>query len=235
MSDITVVMPVKNGASFIAQAIESIALQGVPELLLIVIDDGSDDGSALCATEAARKHGLTMHLLKTPGVGPAAARNRGIQLTTSEYLSFLDCDDLWPAERLQQHLNYLESDSHCQLVVGKLQIVSKIPKRLAAFRFKDASQSLFGVNLAAATYRRSLFDTIGLLNEALIYGEDHDFFLRLREAKIPMKYVENTSLVYRLHDGNMTKDLSAKQMSLFSILRSSLHRRQHKAIAKIGQ
>ena len=88
--DVTVVMPVKNGMPYIVEAIESVLAQGAPIGQILVIDDGSTDGTQ-AAVEAFSDPRVT--LSSNPGRGVSSARNRGITLARGEWVLFLDADD----------------------------------------------------------------------------------------------------------------------------------------------
>src|SRR5580704_11190585 len=104
MPSIAVIMPVRDGMEFLPGPIECVRSQGYSPLDLIVVDDGSVDGSL----EYARGAGL--HTLQTPGVGPSQARNVGIRAASCDLIAFLDVDDLWPQGSLERLTAALATD-----------------------------------------------------------------------------------------------------------------------------
>jgi glycosyltransferase involved in cell wall biosynthesis len=165
---IAVIVPVRNGIQFLSGAIRCVESQSYSPLELIIVDDGSTDGTV----EAARNAGV--RILQTPNLGPAAARNCGIRATVSDAIAFLDVDDLWPAGTLHRLAAALWSNPGAGFAQGLIQ----------NFRvLEDGSKRFFTlpyyfVNLGASLYRRSLFDTVGLLDESLRVSEDVDFLTR---------------------------------------------------------
>ena len=88
---VSVVMPCRNDGSTLFEATASIGLEAQPQVELIVVDDGSDDGETLRALEALESRGICV--LHTAGEGPSAARNAGIRAAQGRYILPLDADD----------------------------------------------------------------------------------------------------------------------------------------------
>jgi len=99
---VSVVIPVFNGASFLAGAGACARAQTHPPRQIIVVVDRSSDGTA----QAAHSLGSAVEYIAQENHGPAAARNRGLELVQGDFVSFLDVDDLWPADKLAQQLNF---------------------------------------------------------------------------------------------------------------------------------
>ena len=104
-SELTVVIPVCDQAEFVADAVASVLGQAGGPPTVVVVDDGSVDSSG----EAARKMAPSARVLRTLGLGPAAARNLGVDATTTPFVAFCDADDLWPPDRCQRDLALLAS------------------------------------------------------------------------------------------------------------------------------
>jgi glycosyltransferase involved in cell wall biosynthesis len=198
---IAVVMPVKNGRRFLDETLGSIWAQRYPEIEVIVIDDGSTDGTQ---EFVRRAQGLPVRLIELDGVGPAAARNVGIRASGSDLIAFLDADDLWVPGALNLLARTLEEQPGAaiaqglirnfrELVPGNRQFVT------GPYRF---------MNLGSALWRRSLFDQVGLLDEELRLCEDMDLLMRCWEQDIFKAEVESVVLHYRRHPGGMTHGLS---------------------------
>jgi glycosyltransferase involved in cell wall biosynthesis len=104
------VIPLKNGARFIGEALDSIAAQTMPASDVIVVDDGSDD----TGVELARSHSIGARVVQQRPAGEAAARNWGLALSTTDEITFLDQDDLWHPEHLERATDVRQhSDSAC--------------------------------------------------------------------------------------------------------------------------
>lgn len=100
-------MPCFNGMPFLQEALASVLGQAVDDLELIVIDDGSTDGSREFVAEQARQDPRVRPLATAGGEGPAKARNLGIGAASGRYLAFLDADDIWLPNKLADHLHFM--------------------------------------------------------------------------------------------------------------------------------
>ncbi len=194
---IAVIMPVRDGMAFLPVAIECVHSQSYSPLELVIVDDGSSDGSL----EHARNAGL--RVLQTPAAGPAAARNAGLGATVSDFVAFLDVDDLWPPGTLHRLSAALASDPDAGFAQGLIQ----------NFRvLEDGSKRFFThpyrfLNFGACLYRRSLFEIVGVLDETMHLCEDLDFLMRCWEQDIRKVELETVTLHYRRHPKNMTAGL----------------------------
>ena len=220
---VSVIIPVCNGASFIRDARDSIAAQQYPDIEVIVVDDGSTDGTAAIVDEP----GFATRVIRQPNAGPAAARNRGIEAARADVLAFLDADDLWPAGKLARQVEYLVREPELDVVLGRIKYVAVDGAAMPAIPFEDADeQTLTSVLLGSGVFRRRAFDRVGLFDENLRFSEDHDWFLRARELKVRMRILPEVTLVYRLHDQNMTRNGPTRGFDLPRVLKMSLDRRR---------
>jgi glycosyltransferase involved in cell wall biosynthesis len=217
---VSVIVPVYNGEDFLADALASIRLQDYCPLEIVVIDDGSTDGTG----ELAVTLGQDVNWIQQQNRGPAAARNAGLAIAHGEFIAFLDADDLWPPGKLQSQIDLLLANPAVEIVLGCIQGVgySGIPPSLAT----DAKGSFLGVHLGSAVFRKSVFTKVGSFDENLRYSEDHDWFFRAREQHIAIISIPQVTLLYRRHGSNMTLDKNTKGYQLTRVLKRSLDRRR---------
>lgn len=221
---VSVVVPVYNGARHLGRAIASIEAQRWPgSLQVVVVDDGSsDDTPAVIAALGDR-----VVPVRRPNGGPAAARNTGLALATGEFVAFLDADDEWPAGKLEHQVAVLEADSALDVVLGRVSYVPETGGILPDIGFEDPEQrSIANVHLGCGVYRRRVFERVGGFDESLRFSEDHDWFLRAREIGVPMRILDQVTLLYHLHDANMTREVPIEEMRLTTVLKRSLDRRR---------
>jgi len=107
-----VVIPVRNGVRYLSEAIKSVLLQAQADLEVIVVDNGSSDGSGALA----ESFGAPVRLISETRPGAAHARNAGVRVAGGEYLAFLDADDVWKAGKLERQLAELESRRDLDMV-----------------------------------------------------------------------------------------------------------------------
>ena len=106
----SVVIPVNNGAAFVARAIESVLAQTWPAHEIIVVDDGSTDATAAVVAELIARHPGQVRTLHQANAGVSAARNTGAQAASGDWLAFLDADDWFYPDRLEAHARFIVDD-----------------------------------------------------------------------------------------------------------------------------
>lgn len=220
-----VVIPVFNGERFLAAAIESaLAQTRVPDEI-IVIDDGSTDASANVARAFAG-----VRLLQQANAGPAAARNAGIVVTEADYIALLDADDLWPEDRMAIMGAILDGDSAIGGVVGRQRLLVDPGAPLPSWVPESADpESIDPMELDHPTgflVRRHLFDTIGLYDESMTYGEDVDWYIRSFDAGVRWAMIDEVTQIRRLHSANLTLDAHAVRRANFRVLQKRMARRR---------
>lgn len=218
---ITVIIPSYNAREFLPGALESIRAQEMAALEILIVDDGSTDGTA---EWAAAQEGV--RVIRQENAGPSAARNRGLAEARGEYIAFLDADDLWPAYKLRVQADWLDRNPELEVVLGLIRWESLNGAPLPQFVYELPDQTRTFINLGAALWRRTAFDRVGGLCEEMRYGEDHDWFLRAREEELPMVILRDVTLHYRLHGANMTANRGGAELGIMQVLRRSLLRRR---------
>jgi glycosyltransferase involved in cell wall biosynthesis len=167
------------------RAINSVIGQSYENIEIIVIDDGSSDNTNIVVNEISRKVNNLQYFTKENG-GCASARNKGLELATGDYISFLDSDDQWETGAIEGMVNKLE-ESSADLVYSpsievykdgreeiNLPIAAGEPENLAVAHFMHTN-----VRNGSYMFTRSAFKEVGCLNETLRYNEDSDFFQRM--------------------------------------------------------
>jgi len=221
---VSVIVPVRNGASFLPEAMASIEAQNYPALETIVVDDGSTDD---IDDVLARLPRPIKYVRQEPS-GPAAARNRGIREAKGELIAFLDVDDLWPRDNLGTLIDAILGDGTPDVVQGYAQIMRLMPDS-GAYEFIGSPLEVFQDYLGSALYRRSAFDKVGLLDESLIQCEDVEWFYRARDGGLVIKRLQQISLFVRRHAENMTKTGSQREYSLQALKKIIAHKRRRVA------
>ena len=121
---VSVIVPFLNAERFIEEAIESVIAQAYENWELLLVDDGSSDGSSRIALEAAERHSGQIVYLRHSGHGTrgiSAARNLGIAHASGEYIAFLDADDVWFPNKLEQQTLLLSSHPDVAMLYGVSQ------------------------------------------------------------------------------------------------------------------
>lgn len=222
LPSISVIIPVYNGERFLAEAIESVLKQDYAPLEILIVDDGSTDGSAAIA----RSFGERVRYVYQANAGPAVARNQGLALAKSDIIAFLDADDLWPAHKLHLQAAQLTSDPAQQLVWGHYQIIAPCPTASAADAFGEFAKPALSPLLGSMLIRKNVFTQVGVFDLTFTSSEDVDWIMRVREAGCAIKVIPAVTLFYRLHGQNLTHHKTLVQLQYVKALRQSLVRRR---------
>jgi len=208
---ISVIIPVYNRCQFLFQALDSVVRQRYEDLEIFIVDDGS--------TEAVEKYiesyPWRIRYLRQDHRGPAAARNAALRHAQGDLIAFLDNDDLWTSSHLTELSRCLQANPAVQIAQGQTR------------NFRDGgrgarfwcSSPYHMVSLQSAVFRRELFETIGVLDESMQYGEDLDFFIRCWEQNIRKVKLDHLSLLYRRHGDNMTANKNLRELGLVGVYR----------------
>ena len=217
---VSVILPVFNGERYLAEAIASIRRQPHSPLEIIVIDDGSTDGTAFLL----ERLGPDIQVVHQSNQGPAVARNRGLELATGDVIAFLDADDFWPHDKLQLQLPVLEAIPSVQIVMGKVQRLQPVHQENGRPVFQPSSPPWQELLLGCTVCRRSVFDRIGGFDPVLRTGEDTDWFLRTRSASVSTAVLEQVTLFYRRHPHSLTWGMDHRSTTIFPVLKRVLQR-----------
>jgi len=200
---VSVILPVFNAERFVGEAIESIWAQGYEHVEVIVVDDGSTDGSAAYVAALCREHPRLRLLRLSENRGPAAARNRGLAEARSELITFLDADDLMTPDRLIFQVHHLTSHDEFDVVVGTevLRLTPGIePPAWVRLRRTPGPRYL----QMSMMVRRKIFDRVGLFDESFRVSSDSEWGYRAEAARVRTARIDRPFLVRRIHGANLT-------------------------------
>lgn len=220
---VSVVIPAFNRERLVGEAIDSVLSQPVP-LELIVVDDGSSDGTA--AVVAAYGDAVRYQYQENRGI--AGARNTGIGLAGAPYLAFLDSDDVWMPNKLQHQLAAFERNPELEAVFGHADqfyddSVDEEFRRRHPIKAQDVPATLS----AAMLIRREAFERIGPFDSNFDYGVDVDWYLRATEASLRLEILPEVVYRRRLHANNINTDHGAEANRVRILaLKRSLDRRR---------
>jgi glycosyltransferase involved in cell wall biosynthesis len=218
---ISVIIPVYNGARFLPESVASILVQKYPNIEIIVVDDGSTDE----IDDVVQRLPVEVRLLKQDhALGLAAARNRGILEACGELITFLDVENLWPEGNLQIMIDLLSDDRSCDVVRGLGQVL-KADVETSPHDTGFPGDS-FPKYLAAAIYRREVFQTVGLFDEKLGIGEDTDWLNRAQEYGLKLRQVDQVTLLIRHPESSMICGKSLRELNSLKVLKDALDRKR---------
>jgi glycosyltransferase involved in cell wall biosynthesis len=196
---ISVVIPAFNREHYLADALASVVSQGHVPLEVIVVDDGSMDGTVA----VAHRFPDVRCISRTRG-GAAAARNTGVAAARGEFVAFLDSDDVWADGKIARQIEALGARPDAQMAFGWVQhFVS--PEAPEAVRTRVYCPPEPGPGRCCGTLlvTRNTMDRIGPFDETLGAGEFIEWYSRARGAGTSEVMVEQIVLHRRLHGGNL--------------------------------
>lgn len=202
MTRVDVVVPAYNANAYLREALESVFAQGPLVGKVIVVDDGSSDGTATVAAA----QGNAVELIQLQGNhGPAAARNAGLARCDAEYVAFLDADDRWLPGKLDAQIAALTDAPQCTFAICLIRPFAdnKLPPAEREALLAQQPAEMEGWLASALVARRSLFAQAGVFSEDLRLGDVIDWFNRVRpfgHVAIPAVLVER-----RMHRTNMSR------------------------------
>ncbi len=228
---VSVVIPTYNRKAFLGGAVRSVMEQTYSDFEIIVVDDGSSDGTA----EWIAQHYPAIRLLRLPGnQGAAAARNRGIEAARGSLVAFLDSDDRWLPEFLQEQVRALKRTpgavlSFCNCVIEDAQGRRLHATRRNVLPGEDLIRRQLMLTLidtmSAVVARRSALMRAGPLEETLRICHDRDLYIRL--LGIGSFIVAPRPLLRKVrHEGNIEADYRRWLREALSLLDAFYARRQ---------
>src|SRR5262245_23739238 len=197
---VSVIIPVFNGESYVAEAVDSIRRQQHRPLEIIVVDDGSTDGTASILSDL--KHDDLRYVYQT-NTGAAGALNTGLGLARGDFISFLDADDVWTDIKLQIQIPHLTENVAVEVVLGYQQRMWSSAGAL------ELTPSELALSLQSCVFRREVFEKVGVFDQTLRYCFGWDWFMRARELDVFIVVHPEVMSYYRRHDTNMTLQLEA--------------------------
>jgi GT2 family glycosyltransferase len=179
---VSVIIPTYNRWPMIAEAVESVLEQGYGSFEIIVVDDGSTDGTK----ERLKKYGSSVLVISRQRSGVAASRNYGVSVAQGRYLAFLDSDDLWLPQKLTIQTTFMEQHPEvkiCQTeeiwIRGGVKVNPKAKHAKPSGDIFRRSLDLCLVSPSAVMMTRNLLDQFGGFDESFPVCEDYDLWLRI--------------------------------------------------------
>jgi glycosyltransferase involved in cell wall biosynthesis len=211
---VAAIIPVYNGAAFVAEAIESVLAQTHPVAECIVVDDGSTDATP----EVVSRFGAPVRLFRQANAGVASARNRGAAGASADYVAFLDADDAWAPEKLERQTAAAQTLPRPGLVICELELFDDDTGAvLGRAAMEPGPHTLLDMVLfegvqtvstsSTALLERNFFHALGGFDPRLSQSADWDFLARALLAG-PVVSVPEPLVRYRVHGANMSRNVA---------------------------
>ncbi len=215
---VSVIIPTYNCVEFVSDALDSVLSQDYSPIEVIVVDDGSTDGTR----EVLGRYGDRINVFQQQNGGPAAARNLAVSKSKGEYLAFLDGDDLWLPGKLAVQMAYITSHPDARVVYGDWLVwrpdatghyapLNKAPPRDDFALDEGNSGWAYArlishdciLHIIATVIHRSVFDRVNGFDESFRTGSDYDFWVRV-SRHFPITKLRRTVAVYRQNATSIT-------------------------------
>ena len=220
---VSVIITVYNCARYLAEAIESVMGQVYKPVELIVIDDGSEDGSG----EVAQRYLPSLRYFSHSHTGMGAARNHGVELAQGAFLAFLDADDLFPVDRLERQMAVFTRDPMIEAVFGHVrEFLSPDLDEVFGKRLRSPVKRIPGRLPGAMLIEREAFLRVGLFNTTLKVGIGLDWSARASEQKVRNVILPEIVLERRLHSDNNGLREKEWRNQYLQVLKAALDRRR---------
>ena len=211
---VSVIIPVYNGGNFLGQAIASVLNQTYPNIEIIVVNDGSNDGGE--TERVAISYGKRIVYLKKDNGGVSSALNLGILRMRGQFFSWLSHDDLYLPYKIESQVSFLLSNPSVDLVYGNYELLEGRKKDsfcVTANRDYPSIYPLFHLfrrqtNICTCLIKRDVFDKIGLFREESKTTQDYEFLFEAFRC-FDCRYLNQTFVQTRIHDSQGSKTIDS--------------------------
>ena len=210
--NISVVIPSYNRREFLKRSIDSAINQTKKPLEIIVVDDGSTDG-----TETVIKSDYDfVKFIKQKNKGVSAARNIGIKVSIGEWICFLDSDDEWKKDKLEKQINAMKSNpgykffhSNETWIKNGLRINQKKKHKKYGGDIFDKCLDMCRISPSSVMVDKTVFDEVGNFNENLVVCEDYELWLRICD-KYRVFFIDEPLIIkYGGHQGQLSYSIES--------------------------
>jgi glycosyltransferase involved in cell wall biosynthesis len=249
---VSIIVPLYNKEKYILECLQSVVLQDFLNWQCIIVDDGSDDASAKLVNSFIKSTPGNWRFLRKGNNGPSSARNFGVLNSESEFIAFLDSDDIWMPEKLSKQIDYMQNSPDCLVSLTDYVITRDFESKIRGIRSSKSNALLErwlnmrgfgGLVESTGLVRKKVFEHGIFFNESLTTGEGLDFMFQVTRLG-RFGVVPDYLTVYRLSDGQLHKnetlierngrDLATKYASNPGILRRvNLDQRAYFSISKL--
>ncbi|MFA5145949.1 MAG: glycosyltransferase [Candidatus Omnitrophota bacterium] len=212
---VSVIIPAYNCARYISEALDSVFYQTYRDFEVIVIDDGSTDGTIDILKKYAAEHPGKMSCIYQKNSGPGKARNRGIKEARGEYVAFLDSDDIWLPEKLKAQLDFFKKEPSLALVhsdfmyfnnsgiTKKSEFSSTAKRNFSGSAFYPLVKENF-IRTSTVVVKKIVLEVLGAFDEDFFMSEDYDLWLRIAKVH-DIGYVNDRIVNVRQHADHISR------------------------------
>ena len=229
MPKVSVLIPTYNQARYVSEAIESALVQTYSDYEIVVVDDGSTDGTGAVAEAYIPR----VRVIHQENRGESGARNAGLQATSGEYIAFLDGDDVYLPDKLERQVNVLGTHQEVGVAYSDVYLWDTTAGQSQALRLFPGQGAPSGnvlerlvrgnlLTIHAALVRRECLETVGFFDETIHTFPDWELWLRLA-ANYEFFYLPGPVARYRLHPGMVSRNRQKMWQGALTVRRKLLN------------
>jgi glycosyltransferase involved in cell wall biosynthesis len=220
---VSVIIPVYNAGYYLTEALKSVLTQTIKPYEIIIIDDGSTDGSAQRVAQGCP----SFRYFRQDNAGAGAARNKGVELARGDFFAFLDADDLWTEDKLRRQWDAFEKDPGLDLVFGYVkQFHSPELTQNEKDQIDIPIEIIPGNHAGTMLIRKEAFLRVGLFKPSLRIGEFVDWFARAVELNLKQIMLPDVVTKRRIHKTNLGRSHRDQRSGYVHALKAALDRRR---------
>jgi glycosyltransferase involved in cell wall biosynthesis len=223
---VSVITPAYNAAAFLATAVESVLRQSLTDLEMLIVDDGSSDGTVAAARQLAARD-ARVRVLTQPNAGPGPARNTAFRHARGRYFAFLDSDDEWDRTFLARQVAILDERSDLDVVIGNARNRGgdrdgepSRPWRGAAVQPISLAEILADETslFIMAVFRRDVVERVNGFDPALLTNEEYDLWIRAAIAGFAIARNPAPLGWYTCRPGSLSFDQDRMHVGILRVL-----------------
>lgn len=217
---ISVIVPVFNGERYLAEALESIQNQTYPHFEIIVVNDGSSDG-----TQSVIKSFPSVKSISQSHSGLSAALNKGIKNSNGNFFAFLDADDIWVKDKLKNQVNIFRKNPDMEAVFGHI-VQFRDPNSLERAEGKHSTYKMPGYCKGSMLIKRKAFLRIGFFDTQWKMGDFIEWYQRAKEKRLRATLISEVVMRRRVHSRNMSSNKNKEMKDYVRILKEAMDRKK---------
>jgi len=224
MPKVSIIIPAYNRAKFIEETIKSVLNQTIEDLEVIIVDDGSTDGTKKIIENLSEKDNRIRYFYQNNHGKPSIPRNIGFKNSSGKYIAFLDSDDIWLPEKLEKQIDLFEKDKigklgfvDCGYMIideNGLEIKQNYASHPCSFRgnvFRYFLEDHMIMTPGSILIRRNVLDKVGLFDERLKCLDDWDMWIRISKC-YNFDFTDEKLFKYRVHRNSVTASVLHKEI-----------------------
>lgn len=221
-STVSVIIPVYNGQKTIKQTIDSVLNQTFPLTEVIIINDGSTDGTLAIVQNISDSR---LKVFSFTNSGLSTSRNRGLSYASGKYISFIDADDIWTPDKIELQFNALQGNIQASVAYSWTDYINADGKFVKSGRHPTANGDIYHKlliynileNGSNPLIRREALTTVGNFDESLTAAEDWDMWLRLA-SQYEFVVVPQVQILYRVSIDSMSTNLKRQESASLKVI-----------------